>query len=322
MIRRSMGEKIRGGIFAALFVFSFAGSSHSVSAYETNAVQSICEDPIKIMPLGDSNTVGKYSGDDISEGADSDDIGYRYDLWDLLVSDGYTVDFVGSNSNGQAYSLPFSEYQHEGHNGVIDSYVADNIYNDGINWLNANTPDVVLLHIGTNTPRDPNQVVRILNEIDEYEADTGNVVVVILARIIKKGNDPSITQFNNNVANLVSIRADYNSEVFIVDMENGAGINYSPYTNPTPGDMLEDLIHPYATGYTKMASVWKAKFDEIYATCDSNNRPPDVTEPVTQNNAEGDSSVSLPIEADDPDGDTIYYSAANLPEGLSISTYS
>ena len=46
-------------------------------------------------------------------------------------------------------------------------------------------------------------------------------------------------------------------------------------------------------------------------------RPPVVTNPGVQNNAEGD-SVSLAIAASDPDGETLSYSAVPLPPGLSI----
>lgn len=48
------------------------------------------------------------------------------------------------------------------------------------------------------------------------------------------------------------------------------------------------------------------------------NQPPQMTNPGSQNNTEGD-TVSLPIVASDPDGDTLSYSATNLPPGLSIN---
>jgi len=51
------------------------------------------------------------------------------------------------------------------------------------------------------------------------------------------------------------------------------------------------------------------------------NSPPVVTNPGTQSNGNGD-SVSLQIQASDPDGDTLTYSAIGLPPGLSIGSNS
>ena len=217
------------------------------------------------MPLGDSITSGKYSGHDTSDTTEGalDDIGYRKDLWDSLTADGFSVDFVGTQSNGATY--PFSDPEHEGHNGWRDDEIADNIYDDGgENWLSQNPPDVIALHIGTNDlDTDPSDVERILDEIDEYEADYGRRVIVILARIINMvGGNSVVTQFNDNVEAMVTARSEYGLDLFLVDMEDGAGINYSIHPGDPNGDMFNDL-HPYATGYTKMAAVWKAAFDDL-----------------------------------------------------------
>ncbi len=49
------------------------------------------------------------------------------------------------------------------------------------------------------------------------------------------------------------------------------------------------------------------------------NMPPEITNPGTQDNVEGD-VVSLQINASDPDGDNVTYGAANLPNGLFIDS--
>ncbi|MDP2318777.1 MAG: putative Ig domain-containing protein [Acidobacteriota bacterium] len=51
------------------------------------------------------------------------------------------------------------------------------------------------------------------------------------------------------------------------------------------------------------------------------NRPPMVTNPGTQNSAEG-ATLSLPISASDPDGEALTYSSTGLPPGLSINSSS
>jgi hypothetical protein len=63
---------------------------------------------------------------------------------------------------------------------------------------------------------------------------------------------------------------------------------------------------------TTTSPVWRF-------TTGSPNGAPVVTNPGNQSNAEG-ASVNLPIQATDPDGDTLTYSATGLPTGLSIGT--
>ncbi|WP_279579997.1 hypothetical protein [Fodinicola feengrottensis] len=51
--------------------------------------------PVRIMALGDSVTDGLT----LPDGTPGS---YRNDLWQLMKSDGYPVDFVGSQSSGGA----------------------------------------------------------------------------------------------------------------------------------------------------------------------------------------------------------------------------
>ena len=89
---------------------------------------------IQIMPLGDSITRGSSSGV-----SDPDYmVSYRKALRDLLVAEGYDVDFVGSQNEGSAV---FSDSQHEGHGGWTADEIRDNIYA----WLN----DICLIISGT-----------------------------------------------------------------------------------------------------------------------------------------------------------------------------
>lgn len=319
MINRIGKRKFYGkvfGIILLLFALSFVAAGDSwagVSAFANGT-------PIRVMPLGDSITLGKYSGHDPVPGVDEpeDDIGYRKDLWDLLQAAGYNVDFVGTESNGSAY--PFSDPEHEGHNGWTDSQIADNIYNEpgGENWLISQTPDVILLHIGTNNLSiNPSDVEMVLDEINEYEVATASTVNVIVARIIDwVPNNPSVRIFNNNVETMVKNRLDYGTELFLVEMESQAGMDYS-----TGVDMIDDL-HPLASGYTKMAQCWKEAFDVIYGTPSANNLPVFDSPLGNQTNLEGETIIPpKDMGATDIDGgDTLTYSALNLPDGLTINS--
>ncbi len=284
------------------------------------------------MPMGDSITVGKYSGHDTSNGANGDDIGYRKDLKDQLTTLGYTVDLIGSQSNGADY--PFDDPQHEGYNGITALQVADCINSscsysnpDGQstsgNWLANNPPDVILLHIGTNdinngvaTDEVINRVNSILDEINAYEQSSGNAITVILAQIINQVPENStVTEFNDKLATMAQGRPDYDSELFLVNMETGAGLDYRD--DSEGGDFIDNL-HPYATGYTKMANVWRAKFDELYLALCENDKPV-ITPLPDQTNDEGD-TISLQVEASDPNSDPMTFTATGLPAGLSIDS--
>ena len=87
---------------------------------------------VRVMPLGDSITEGTQVPG-----------GYRINLWQGFVNGGYTVDFVGSQSNGPA---SLGDHDHEGHSGWRIDQIDANI----VGWLRATTPHTVLLHIGTN----------------------------------------------------------------------------------------------------------------------------------------------------------------------------
>ena len=156
------------------------------------------------------------------------------------------------------------------------------------------------------------QVEDILDEIDEYEIDMARPVTVFVARIIDKvPNDPLINQFNDNVEAMVQGRADFGAELFMVDMEDGAEINYSIHPGDLAGDMYDDL-HPHATGYAKMANAWMTAFDDICA------HRPTLNYLFDRFSIEG-SGVGVKINATDPDDDPLTFSAQGLPEGLSIN---
>ena len=109
--------------------------------------------PIKVMPLGDSLTAGTELGNQ----------SYRGHLYNKLVADGLSVDFVGST---QTLGLAGGDPDHEGHGafgiGPDDTrfceWPADgeqkcqdqpfNIAQGVEAWLAAAEPDVVMLQVG------------------------------------------------------------------------------------------------------------------------------------------------------------------------------
>ena len=206
---------------------------------------TILQATTKIMPLGDSTAWDWYYNDSRT---DAERSGYRNYLWYQLQDGGYSVDFVGSRSNGGTVQ-PSYDGDNEGYTGWTSYQMANKVYS----FLDKNTPDIILLHIGTNDVANypgasVEGVEHILDEIDRFERNRGVKIKVILARIISYLKDPAwVSAFNNNLGEMVQNRND--TDIYIVDMEHGAGIDYSR-------DMMPDGIHPNNSGYKKMAKVW------------------------------------------------------------------
>jgi len=92
--------------------------------------------------------------------------------------------------------------------------------------------------------------------------------------------------------------------------------------NPTTGVISGTLGYNAAGSYsvTVTASDGSLSDSETFGwTVTNTPRPPVVTNPGTQTDAEGD-VVSLQVAATDPDGDTLTYNATSLPPGLTINT--
>jgi lysophospholipase L1-like esterase len=142
--------------------------------------------PVKIMPVGDSITEGKYT-----QG------GYRKTLYQMLKDNGYSVTFVGKEDNGDpandtGFSTGMENPNHEGYGsarigmllngGTTEKHTALPIKTSLAN----NHPDVVLVLLGANdifgiTPTDRMRqtMERLVSTIFEQNPNT----IVVLASI-------------------------------------------------------------------------------------------------------------------------------------------
>src|SRR3954447_27072588 len=105
---------------------------------------------IRILPVGDSITFGyNVPG------------GYRAPLYQLLTNAGYAVAFLGTQTGNGAPSLPDSN--HEGYSGYtirnIDSILPSFFAAD-------NTPDIILLLLGTNDYRNGDDTDHATNRLE------------------------------------------------------------------------------------------------------------------------------------------------------------
>ncbi len=203
---------------------------------------------IRILPLGDSITHGYWSG--ISTDYNS----YRKALKILLNSAGHSTDFVGSLTAGN-----FPDNQHEGHDGWYADHdtQTNRILDHVAGWMVATAADIVLLHIGTNDIHGENadaaEVSDILDEI--FDANSNATVVLALIINARVDHDPdhraNISTYNSNMNTMAQARIVSGDDIIVVDMENGAEIDYSD-----PSADMGDSRHPSQRGYDKMATNW------------------------------------------------------------------
>jgi len=217
----------------------------------------------RILPLGDSITQ-----------ADLDFNSYRRPLWHLLDDAGYVVDFIGGrNYNGfNPYGPPPNpdfDLDHEGHPG----WKADGLLSKLPGWLTGYTPDIVLLHAGTNDLLKHQSIESTILElkgiIDVLRNDNPHVTV-LLAQIIPTNHSQnhSFTDLNAQMQGIIDEKSTAQSPIILVDQNSG----FDPVT-----DTYDD-VHPNLIGEEKMAQKW---FDAL--TPFLSLPPPDNTAPTVAN---------------------------------------
>ncbi len=203
--------------------------------------------PVRIMPLGDSITVGR--GDRKADG-------YRAPLGSMLTAAGVRYDFVGSQQDGTA-----ADRDHEGHVGWTIAEARGRVRG----WLAAARPDVVLLDLGTNDmirSADPHVPAAALADlVDHILASSPDVRVVVatlivpptrgrLARPVRARAVPRTIAFNAEVRALAAARAP---RVRVAEMA------------VVPWSATRDGVHPLPRGYRQMARHWFTGLDPVLA---------------------------------------------------------
>ena len=218
---------------------------------------------VRIMPLGDSITVGFPE----NKG------GYRGTLYQKLVDAGYALDFVGGEHDG-----PICDPDHEGHSSRTADWIRDNV----LGWLTRSRAEIVLLHIGTNSitvlPPDEkvrsttSQIAQILDQLDSYEASSvrhyrhprSNHQPRGSARFAGPGNHRA--ERLHCVDGECTITAD---RLVVANFEPALSYPADIDINAVP----PHRVHPNASGYAKMATVW---FDALVPLLRSQSVPVNI----------------------------------------------
>jgi len=246
IFRFSVGVTV-GRVLCFFFSFIFFAACHGIVHGSVH----------KVMCVGDSITYA-YSDPSLRGG-------YREPLFDLLDGDGFNVEFVGQNIYPSSANPLWG--RNEGHSG----WTADQIYSGNtlepgqtylLDWLSDQTPDTVLLHIGSNDlwgqqlyTEVVDEVMVLVNTIFGFNPSMD----VILAQIINQGgqnpayssavfdNREQTSYFNSLLLETAMGSSYFGDNLFVVDQETA--LTY-------PDDLLSDLLHPTPGGYDKMAITW------------------------------------------------------------------
>jgi lysophospholipase L1-like esterase len=221
---------------------------------------------INIQPLGNSITQGENTRES-----------YRYRLWKKLIDDGFDFQFAGSMTDHFGCGTPvFDDHfgqvfnkNHEGHWG----WRAYQILNGGGTswfcrgnqklsvWLSSYTPDISLIHLGTNDIFNNDfglsedalmdtTIYFLKSIIDVLRTDNPNVTI-FLAQLIPgnpiSGNGYRVPILNDRIPDIAIDKYDPNSPIIIVDQYSDFNVSSDTYDN----------IHPNESGEEKMAQKWR-----------------------------------------------------------------
>jgi hypothetical protein len=192
-------------------------------------------------------------------------------LWDRLQRTGFTnIDFVGTQMGGGC-SVPFDE-DHEGHAGFAATGIADQNLLPA--WLTADSPDIVLMHLGTNdmwggTISTAAILTAYSKLVDQMRANNPNMKIIV-AQIIPM-NPPSCTvcaaevvALDNAIPAWAAGKTTAQSPITVVDQWTG----FNATTDTIDG------VHPTDVGFQKMSDRW---YPAVAAALGGTTPPPPPT---------------------------------------------
>ena len=220
---------------------------------------------LKIMAVGDSITEGVL-------GQKS----YRNELVPPTAATGCSFEMVGSKLNNETptgFQSPHEGYSGHPANRFIPGQTSGG--NPGIDVMMSQSPDVVLLHLGSNDIRLAQSVSGTVNEIDQIVTRiwaNNSVAEVFVANVIpwygtsstNSNVQSDIQQLGTAIETWVTNKAD--SRLHLVDVR-------SQYN---PNMMISDLIHPNAVGEAHIADAFLSALDIAFPNTDFSCGAPTV----------------------------------------------
>jgi lysophospholipase L1-like esterase len=206
--------------------------------------------PLKIMPLGDSITRGEDGSKSPTRDLSTQE-GYREDLWDALQDLGLFVDFVGSQSNGPD---TLEDKNHQGHGGKGIGWMRNNINT----FLNDARPDVILLMIGTNDGGSNGATIAgnlgdLIGDILSNSSFSGQLLVSTVPPAHSKGD------YSSRGSNLAYYNTLIEQEVLSFNSDRVSFFDIGGQLNETDhlaSPTIDNGLHPNQEGYRLIAQGW------------------------------------------------------------------
>ncbi|KAK3293683.1 SGNH hydrolase-type esterase domain-containing protein [Chaetomium fimeti] len=194
--------------------------------------------PVRIMALGDSITG--------SPGC------WRALLWRNLQTAGITnTKFVGSLP-GQGCGFEY-DGANEGHGGILATGIVEREELPG--WLASSTPDVVMMHLGTNdvwSNESPTELLDAFGTMVDWMRESNDGMKILVAQIIPM-NPPNcvecgdrVVAFNEAIPAWAASKNSTGSPITVVDCWTG----FDTATDTGDG------VHPNNAGNEKLANCW------------------------------------------------------------------
>lgn len=290
-------RRFAGGLTGRAVRTSAAALLAAVGLAPLAPAQGTGAEPVRILPLGDSITLGFGL---------TDTGGFRAPLFELLEDNLFEVDFVGSAAPSSQTEF-IDDWHHEGHSGWTLADLAQFPGGFGAppsnieNWIEFFDPAIILLHAGTNDLGVEGlgpfpAAMRLQALLDRIFAKAPDVHVVV-ARIVPLAPafyDWHWAQFNQGVDYLAEQYFAQGRSIRVADM-------FGAFTShPNWAGLYLDPVHPNQAGYDVMAQVWYQTIASlIHGSGSLPVNPPLVAPPLVQTTAESAVNGAFTAATDD-----------------------
>ena len=228
-------------------------------------VKTVVDTRVKIMPLGDSITVGDTDNNTWSVPFE---FGYRGALATAFINSGLPFKFVGlspqpfspDNPTHSGTVFPVNELRdpaidqgsHRGYSGWTIAQINSNV----AAWIATDNPDVILLHIGTNGigASSPTDLDTLVSSIFTAKPTVKLVVAQIIPTV---SYNASVITYNDYIRNTLipfytaagrNISTVDQYANFLTDPADNTSIDTTKFSNA--------INHPSNAAYGLMATTW------------------------------------------------------------------